>query len=69
MLMPMLETQITGSGRSPGERKGNGLQYLAWKTPQTGEPAGLQSMGCKELDTTGLISAVAAAESATELTP
>ena len=25
---------------------------LAWKIPWTEEPGGLQSMGCKELDTT-----------------
>ena len=25
---------------------------LAWKIPKTEEPGGLQSMGCKELDTT-----------------
>ena len=50
---------IPGLGRSPGERKGYPLQYsgleekemathssiLAWKSPWTQEPGGLQSMG------------------------
>ena len=28
-----------------GEGNGNPLQYLAWKSPWTEEPGGLQSMG------------------------
>ena len=36
---------IPGSGRSPGERNDNPLQYFAWEIPWTEEPDGLQSMG------------------------
>ena len=36
---------IPGSGRSPGGRHGNPLQYLAWRTPWTQDPGGLQSIG------------------------
>ena len=44
---------IPESGRSPGEGSGNRiLQLLAWKTPWTEAPGGLQSMGFKELDRT-----------------
>ena len=35
---------IPGLGRSPGIRVDNPLQYLAWKSPWTVEPGGLQSM-------------------------
>ena len=35
---------IPGSGRSPGRRNGNPLQFLAWKILWTEEPGGLQSM-------------------------
>ena len=35
---------IHGSGRSPGDRNGNPLQYSSWKIPQTEEPGRLQSM-------------------------
>ena len=35
---------IPGSGKSPGERNGNPLQYLAWEIPWTEEPGGLQSV-------------------------
>ena len=38
---------IPGSGRSPGERNGNPLQYSVWKIPWTEEPGGLQSMWCQ----------------------
>ena len=31
---------IPGSGRSPGERNGNLLQYLAWRIPWTEEAGG-----------------------------
>ena len=33
----------------PGEGNGNPLQYLAWKTPWTKEPGGLQSMGSQRV--------------------
>ena len=33
-----------GSGRSPGEGNGNHSSMLAWKTPWTEEPGGLQFM-------------------------
>ena len=33
------------SGRSPGGRNGNPLQYSCWKIPWTEEPGGLQSLG------------------------
>ena len=36
---------IPGSGRSPGGGNGNPLSILAWKIPQTEDPAGLQSTG------------------------
>ena len=32
---------IPGSGRSPGEGKGNALHILAWRIPWTEEPGGL----------------------------
>ena len=39
---------IPGSGRSPGE--GNGYpSILAWRTPWTEEPDGLQSIGLQRL--------------------
>ena len=47
---------IPGSGRSPGEGQGDALQYSCWRSPQTEEPGGLQSGGCKESDTTGSLS-------------
>ena len=40
---------IPGSGRSPREGNGNPSSILAYWTE---EPGGLQSMGCKESDTT-----------------
>ena len=36
---------IPGSGRSPGERDGNPLQYSWLQNPMDTEPGGLQSMG------------------------
>ena len=42
---------VPGSGRSPGERHGNPLQYSCLKNPMIKEPGELQSMGCKESDT------------------
>ena len=44
---------IPGLGRSPGRGHGNPLQYSCLKIPWTEEPGGLQSMGHKELVTTG----------------
>ena len=42
---------IPGLGRSPAEGKGNSLQYSCiWKTPWTGEPNGLQSMGLQRVE-------------------
>ena len=38
---------VSGSGRSPGERKGNQLSILAWEIPE--EPGGLQSMRTSRL--------------------
>ena len=44
---------IPGSGRSPGERSGNPLQYFpAWEISRTEEHGGLQSVGSQELDMT-----------------
>jgi len=43
---------IPGSGRPPGEENGNTVQYSCWRIPWTEEPGRLQSMGCKESDTT-----------------
>ena len=39
------QDSIPGSGRSPGGGNGNPLQYLAWETPGTEEPGGVQFMG------------------------
>ena len=36
---------IPGSGRSSGGGHGNSLRIHAWRTPWTGEPGGLQSIG------------------------
>ena len=36
---------IPGSERSPGEGNGTHSSNLAWRTPWTEEPGGLQSMG------------------------
>ena len=43
---------IPGSGRCPGGSYGNTLQYSCLENSMDGEPGGLQSMGCKELDST-----------------
>ena len=43
---------IPESERSLGEGNCNILQYSYLGIPWTQEPGGLQSMGCKELDTT-----------------
>ena len=42
---------IPGSGRSPGEGKGNPLQYSCLGNPME-EAGGLQSVGLQELDMT-----------------
>ena len=42
---------IPRSGRFPGGRNGTHFSILAWKIPWTEEPGGLQTMGCKKLDT------------------
>ena len=47
---------IPGSERSPGEGNGSPLRILVWKISWTGEPCGLKSMGCKELDMTEWLS-------------
>ena len=43
---------IPGSGRSPEEEMATHSSTLAWKISGTEEPGRLQSMGCKESDTT-----------------
>ena len=40
---------IPGSGGSPGGGNGNPLGNLAWKTPWTEDPGGLQSMGLQRV--------------------
>ena len=42
----MQETQVRSLGWE-GEGDGNPLQILAWRTPWTEEPGGLQSLGSK----------------------
>ena len=39
------EGSIPGSGRSPGEGKGNPLQCFCWRIPWSEEPDGPQSTG------------------------
>ena len=41
----LLTTLITESGRAPGEGNGNHCSILAWETPRTQEPGGLQPTG------------------------
>ena len=41
---------IPALGQSPGVGIGNHSTILAWEISWTGEPGGLQSMSCKELD-------------------
>ena len=43
---------IPGSGRSPGERNDNPLQYPYWEIPWTEELVGYSPWGPKELDMT-----------------
>ena len=40
---------IPGSGRSPGERHGNPLQYSCLENPWTEEAGGLQFMGSQRV--------------------
>ena len=42
---------ISGSGRSHEGGQATHSSILAWRTPWTKEPDGLQSMGHEELDT------------------
>ena len=42
------EGLIPGPGRSSREGNGNLLQYLAWESPWTEEPGGLQSKGSQK---------------------
>ena len=42
--------ESTWSGRYPGGRHGNPLQYLAWRILWTEEPGGLQSMGSQSVE-------------------
>ena len=48
------ETQVRSLGWDDPLEKGMAAHYSipAWRIPWTEEPDGLQSMGCKELDTT-----------------
>ena len=41
---------IPGLERSPGEGKGNPLQYSCLKNPMNEEPGGLQSMGSERVN-------------------
>ena len=43
---------IPGLGKSPGEGNGIHGSILAWRSPWTEEPGGLQSTGLQELDMT-----------------
>ena len=40
---------IPGWGRSLGEGNGKSVQWVAWRTPRTEEPGGLQSMGLQRV--------------------
>ena len=40
---------VPGSGRSPKEGNGNHSTILAWRTPGTEKPDGLQSMGSRRV--------------------
>ena len=46
---------IPGSGRSPGVTQGMATSILAWRTPWTKEPGGLQSMGSQRVGHNGAI--------------
>ena len=53
-LPAMQETQVPSLGWEDPLEKGMATHssVLAWRIPWTEEPEGLQSMGCKKLDTT-----------------
>ena len=40
---------VPGSGRSPGERHGNPLQYSCLENPMTEKPGGLRSIGSQRV--------------------
>ena len=40
---------VPGLTRSPGEGNGNRSSILAWRTPWTEEPGGLQSLGSQRV--------------------
>ena len=40
---------IPGSGRSPGEGRGNPLQYSCLENPMTEDPGGLPSVGLQRV--------------------
>ena len=50
----MQETRVRSLDQEDSLKKGMATHssILAWRIPWTEEPGGLQSMGCKELDTT-----------------
>ena len=50
----MQETQVQSLGREDPleEEMATHSSILAWRIPWRGEPGGLQSMGCRESDTT-----------------
>ena len=52
-LPAMQETWVQSLGQKDPLEKGMAMQasILAWRIPWIEEPGGLQSMGCKELDT------------------
>ena len=53
-LSTMRETWVQSLGLEDSLEEGMAIQsrFLAWRTPWTEEPGGLQSMGYKELDET-----------------
>ena len=52
--LPRQETRVQSLGQEDLLEKGmvTHSNILAWKIPWTEDPGGLQSIGCKELDTT-----------------
>ena len=42
-------SSMPGSGRSPGEGRGNPLEHSCWRSPWTEEPGGLQSIGLQRV--------------------
>ena len=49
----MWETQVQSLGEKDLEKgMATDSSILAWRIPWTEQPSGLQSTGCKELDTT-----------------